>query len=82
MAVISVIKTNATVEEIKEAISGYNHDVYYVDGKQTHRVYMASYDKYHLSCDNANDTLESNLQYEFDKAKKKLEFKIISTELE
>lgn len=82
MAVISVVKTNATREEILDAISSYNADVYFEEGKDMHRVYMAPYDRYHLSCEDANDTLESNLKYEFDKQKKKLQFKVIKTELE
>jgi len=82
MAVISVIETNATREEILDAIDCYNSDVYHEEGKDRHRVYMASYDRYHLSCDNANSTLEDNLRYEFDKAKKKLKFKVVKTELE
>lgn len=83
MAVISVIKTNATEAEIADAISSYNYQIF-TDGKTdgTFRVYMASYDRYHLSCKSANDCLEDNLKYEFDRAKKKLKFKVVKTELE
>lgn len=82
MAVISIIKTNATKEEILDAIHNYNSDVYYHPGENMHRVYMASFDRYHLSCENANECLVDNLSYIFEKAGKVLEFEIIETELE
>ncbi len=81
MAVITKIKTNATEEEIKEAISGYNHNIN-SSKKGEFEVYMAPYDRYTLLCEDANDTLESNLEYEFNKQKKKLEFEVLKTELE
>jgi len=68
MAVLVKIKTNATLEQIEEAIRSYNTDIKELDDNQF-GIYAASYDDYHLSVDNFLDVLYVNLQYEEDNIK-------------
>jgi hypothetical protein len=77
MAVLTKIKTNASYEEIKNAINCYNYDISCKE-ENIFEVYIASYDIYHLSIETANDILKTNLLY----YKKDLKFEIIKTEYE
>lgn len=78
MSVITTIKTNASLEEVDDAIQGYYGNVI-SKGDGVYEVCMSHPDNYTLLPSDANDQLEEGLYDHFRKQKKKLEFKIINT---